>query len=175
MNSVLSVKNLKKHYGKVKAVDGISFEIYPGEVVGLIGPNGAGKSTTLKTIMGLLRKTQGEIKVCGYDCKDKEAKLKLAYIPETPDIYDMLTVWEHMKFTALAYNLDNWEEEALKYLEAYDLLDKKNELGANLSKDMIHRSHIKHLGLMTQNHIQIYFLNYNYKLHTIKNIQCSNG
>lgn len=136
MNSVLSVKNLKKYYGKVKAVDGISFEIYPGEVVGLIGPNGAGKSTTLKTIMGLLRKTEGEIKVCGYDYKDEEAKLKLAYIPETPDIYHMLTVWEHMKFIALAYNLSNWEEEALKYLEAYDLLDKKEELGANLSKGM---------------------------------------
>ncbi|KKC30478.1 monosaccharide ABC transporter ATP-binding protein (CUT2 family) [Caldanaerobacter subterraneus] len=48
MDSVLSVKNLKKYYGKVKAVDGISFKMYPGEVVGLIGPNGAGKSTTLK-------------------------------------------------------------------------------------------------------------------------------
>jgi ABC-type multidrug transport system ATPase subunit len=67
MDSILSVKNLKKYYGKVKAVDGISFEMYPGEVVGLIGPNGAGKSTTLKTIMGLLRKTEGEIKICGYD------------------------------------------------------------------------------------------------------------
>ncbi|MGH2332476.1 ABC transporter ATP-binding protein [Thermoanaerobacter mathranii] len=136
MNSVLGVKNLKKYYGKVKAVDGISFEIYPGEVVGLIGPNGAGKSTTLKTIMGLLRKTEGEIKVCGYDYKDKEARKKLSYIPEIPDIYPMLTVWEHMKFIALAYNLDNWEKEALRYLEAYDLLDKKDELGANLSKGM---------------------------------------
>ncbi|ABY91662.1 MAG: type transport system ATP-binding protein [Thermoanaerobacter sp.] len=136
MNSVLSVKNLKKYYGKIKAVDGITFELYPGEVVGLIGPNGAGKSTTLKTIVGLLRKTEGEIKVCGYDYKDKEARKKLSYIPEIPDIYPMLTVWEHMKFIALAYNLDNWEKEALRYLEAYDLLDKKDELGANLSKGM---------------------------------------
>ena len=48
MDSVLSVKNLKKYYGKVKAIDGISFDMYPGEVVGLIGPNGAGKSTTLR-------------------------------------------------------------------------------------------------------------------------------
>jgi ABC-type multidrug transport system ATPase subunit len=136
MNSVLSIKNLKKYYGKIKAVDGITFELYPGEVVGLIGPNGAGKSTTLKTIMGLLRKTEGDIKVCGYDYKDKEARKKLSYIPEIPDIYPMLTVWEHMKFIALAYNLDNWEKEALRYLEAYDLLDKKDELGANLSKGM---------------------------------------
>ena len=127
---------MKKYYGKVKAVDGISFEIYPGEVVGLIGPNGAGKSTTLKTIMGLLRKTEGEIKICGYDYKDEKAKYKLAYIPETPDIYHMLTVWEHIKFIALAYNLDNWEQEALQYLEAYDLLDRKDQLGANLSKGM---------------------------------------
>ncbi|HHW58517.1 MAG TPA: ABC transporter ATP-binding protein [Clostridia bacterium] len=136
MDNVLSVKNLKKYYGKVKGVDGISFKMYPGEVVGLIGPNGAGKSTTLKTIMGLLRKTEGEIKVCGYDYKDNEAKFKLAYIPETPDIYPMLTVWEHMKFIALSYKLENWEEEALEYLKAYDLMDKKDELGANLSKGM---------------------------------------
>lgn len=86
--------------------------------------------------MGLLRKTEGEIKVGGYDYKDREARLKLAYIPETPDIYPMLTVWEHMKFIALAYNLDNWEQEAYRYLEVYDLMDKKDELGANLSKGM---------------------------------------
>lgn len=136
MKSVLSLKNVKKYYGKVKAVDGISFEIYPGEVVGLIGPNGAGKSTTLKTIMGLLKKTEGDINICGYDNRDPQAKRKLAYIPETPDIYPLLTVWEHLKFIGLAYNIDNWENDALKYLEAYDLLDKKDELGGSLSKGM---------------------------------------
>lgn len=136
MEHLLSVKGLKKYYGKVKAVDGISFELYPGEVVGLIGPNGAGKSTTLKTIMGLLRKTEGEIRVCGYDHRDVQARMRVAYIPEAPDIYPTLTVWEHMKFIALAYNLDDWENTALKHLEAYDLFDKKDVLGAELSKGM---------------------------------------
>ncbi len=84
MEHLLSVKGLKKYYGKVKAVDGISFELYPGEVVGLIGPNGAGKSTTLKTIMGLLRKTEGEIRVCGYDHRDVQARMRVHISPRLP-------------------------------------------------------------------------------------------
>lgn len=136
METILSVKNLKKYYGKLKAVDGITFELHPGEVVGLIGPNGAGKSTTLKTIMGLLRKTEGEINVCGYDYKNIEAKKRLAYIPETPDIYPLLTIWEHLKFIGLSYGINGWENDAVDYLEAYDLIDKKDALGGNLSKGM---------------------------------------
>jgi len=133
---VLEVKNLKKKFGKTIAVNDISFTLEEGRIIGLIGPNGAGKTTTLKCITGLLNKTEGTINILGMDIRKKEARTHIAYIPETPDIYTMLTVWEHMKFIALAYELDNWEEKANMLLHRFDLEDKKNELGKNLSKGM---------------------------------------
>ncbi|HEY5563716.1 MAG TPA: ABC transporter ATP-binding protein [Clostridiaceae bacterium] len=133
---VLEVKNLKKKFGKNLAVNDISFGLEAGKIIGLIGPNGAGKTTTLKCITGLLNKTEGTVTILGMDIRKQEARTHIAYIPETPDIYTMLTVWEHMKFIALAYELDNWEEKAKELLERFDLETKRNELGKNLSKGM---------------------------------------
>lgn len=133
---VLKVVNLKKYYKNNKAVDDISFHLNSGEIVGLTGPNGAGKTTTIKCILGLLRKTGGSVLVDGIDSRKKESKYKLAYIPETPDIYPMLTVWEHLKFMALAYYIEDWKGYANEILERFDLLEKKNSLGRDLSKGM---------------------------------------
>lgn len=133
---ILEVIDLKKYYRHNKAVDGISFHLNQGEIVGLTGPNGAGKTTTIKCILGLLRKTSGEILVDGMDSRLQKSKYKLAYIPETPDIYPMLTVWEHLKFIALAYYIKDWESYGNEILETFDLIEKKNELGKNLSKGM---------------------------------------
>ncbi|WP_286161364.1 ATP-binding cassette domain-containing protein [Clostridium sp. KNHs214] len=101
----MEVKNLTKNYGKEKAVSGISFKLNAGEITVLAGPNGAGKTTTIKCILSLLRKNEGEVFICGKSIKDKNIREKLAYMPETPDIYPYLTVWEHLKFIALAYKL----------------------------------------------------------------------
>ncbi len=94
-NRVLEIINLRKQYRKNIAVDGVSFYLNEGEIVGLIGPNGAGKTTTIKCILGLLRKNGGEVLVDGFSDKGEESKYKLAYIPETPDIYPMLTIHLH--------------------------------------------------------------------------------
>lgn len=142
VNMVLQVRELKKYFGKTKAVDGISFALEEGQVIGLLGPNGAGKTTTLKCIAGLLRKDDGSVTIGGLDHRDDKARFRLAYIPEAPDIYDMLTVWEHMKFIALAYNLADWEQEAKALLERFDLIDKRTELGAHLSKGMKQKTSI---------------------------------
>lgn len=133
---VLKVTNLKKRYKSTNAVNGISFSLNKGEIVALTGPNGAGKTTTIKCILGLLRKNDGEIFINGETSTSKEVKYKLAYIPETPDIYPMLTVWEHIKFMAMVYKINSWQEKAEKILSDFDILDKKNELGKNLSKGM---------------------------------------
>jgi len=135
-DKVLEIINLRKEFRKNIAVDGVSFHLEEGEIVGLIGPNGAGKTTTIKCILGLLRKNSGEVLVDGFSNKVQESKYKLAYIPETPDIYPMLTVWEHLKFMALAYYLKDWEEDAEKILKRFDLLEKRNDLGRDLSKGM---------------------------------------
>lgn len=133
---MLLVQNLVKRYGKQNAVNDISFELQGGEVVGLLGPNGAGKSTTMKCIVGLLRKTSGEITIGGYDHLSVEAKRLFSYIPETPYVYDLLTVEEHLQFIAQAYGIRNWKERGTELLEIYDLTDKAKKLGKDLSKGM---------------------------------------
>lgn len=133
---MLSVTNLIKTYGKQNAVNDITFELQGGEVVGLLGPNGAGKSTTMKCIVGLLRKTSGEITLGGYDHLSVNAKRLFSYIPETPYVYDLLTVQEHMQFVAQAYGVKDWKGKAEEYLEIFELADKKDKLGRDLSKGM---------------------------------------
>lgn len=133
---MLVVNNLVKRYGKQNAVDDISFELQGGEVVGLLGPNGAGKSTTIKCIVGLLRKTSGDITIGGFDHLSVEAKRFFSYIPETPYVYDLLTVQEHLQFIAQAYGVKEWKTKANELLEMFDLDDKRDKLGRDLSKGM---------------------------------------
>lgn len=133
---MLIVNNLIKKYGKQNAVDDISFELQGGEVVGLLGPNGAGKSTTMKCIVGLLRKTSGEITLGGYDHLTVEAKRLFSYIPETPYVYDLLTMREHLQFIAQAYNVKDWKKKGDDLLELFELNDKADKLGRDLSKGM---------------------------------------
>ncbi|MBM3168510.1 MAG: ABC transporter ATP-binding protein [Bacteroidetes bacterium] len=133
---MLTVTDLSKKYGKQEAVSNLSFQLQGGEVVGLLGPNGAGKSTTMKCIVGLLRKTSGEIRIGGYDHLSVGAKRLFSYIPETPYVYDLLTIWEHMQFIAQAYGVREWKTRALELLELYELDDKQKKLGRDLSKGM---------------------------------------
>jgi len=96
--TVLEVNGLKKYFWKDKSGRRLVLFLSEGEVVGLLGPNGAGKTTTLKCIVGLLRKAEGTITIDGMDHRSDVARAKLAYIPEVPDIYEGLTVWDHLKF-----------------------------------------------------------------------------
>lgn len=146
---MLSVKNVSKKFKKLEAVKDVSFEITNGEIVGILGPNGAGKSTTIKMIAGLLRTSSGSITIEGHDNRSIKAKKKFAYIPEFPEIYDMLTIDEHMRFIAQAYAVDDWETLMLPYFERFDLLDKRDKLGKELSKGMKQKLSIC-CGLLTQ-------------------------
>ena len=133
---MLKVDGLTKRYGKFLANDHVSFQVEDGEVAIMIGPNGAGKSTSIKSIAGLLR-FEGAITLAGHPNKSVEAKARLGYIPETPAVYDMLTVWEHMEFIARAYRLDgDWQARAEALLERFEMDDKRNKLGNELSKGM---------------------------------------
>ena len=110
---MLTVTHLTKVYNKQAAVQDISFDLAGGEVVVLLVPNGARKSTTMKCIVGLIRKTAGEITIGGHDHLSVEAKRLFSYIPETPYVYDLLTIWEHMQFIAQAYGVKDWKPKAL--------------------------------------------------------------
>lgn len=111
---MLEVNNLSKSYKDTKAVDDVSFNLGEGEVTVLVGPNGAGKSTIIKSIVGLLR-FKGEIKVGSYGNKDLKAKQLLAYVPEIPTLFPLLTVREHIEYMALAYGKTIDEEKLTIY------------------------------------------------------------
>jgi ABC-type multidrug transport system ATPase subunit len=132
---MLKVTNLTKKYEKVLAVNNASFGINSGEIAVLLGPNGAGKSTTIKSIAGLLR-FDGQITIDGKENKSIEAKRIFGYVPESPAIYDSLNVWEHLEFIARAYGLKDWEGPANSLLTRFDMDDKKDKLGKELSKGM---------------------------------------
>ncbi|MFY9175742.1 MAG: ABC transporter ATP-binding protein [Caldicoprobacterales bacterium] len=132
---MLKVQNVTKKYGKVLAVDQMSFNVEEGQIAVLLGPNGAGKSTIIKCIAGLLQHS-GEIAVGGHINKSLEAKKILGYVPETANLFDALTVEEHIHFIAKAYRLKEYEEYAKELMERFDLDDKREKLGKELSKGM---------------------------------------
>jgi len=132
---MISINNLTKKYGKFLANDNISLHLDAGEMGILLGPNGAGKSTLIKSVCGLL-KFAGNITIDGFDNRSIEAKKVLGYVPEVAVPYPLLTVDEHLEFIARAYKLTDWREYADSLLESFDLADKKNKLGKELSKGM---------------------------------------
>lgn len=99
MANAIEIKDLKKYFGKLHAVDGISFDVKAGEIFGFLGPNGAGKSTTIRCMMGFNKPSGGKVKVFGYDMsKDSTiAKKQIGYLPGNVQLYDQWTGWDHIK------------------------------------------------------------------------------
>jgi len=101
MDPVLEIRNLTVTYGKgsraVRALDGVSLELWPGEIFGLIGPNGAGKTTLIKTVLGLLGPDRGEVRVCGEPGGSVAARSRLGYMPELAYYYEFLRAGEFLR------------------------------------------------------------------------------
>ncbi len=97
---MIEVKNLSKHFGDKKAVDGISFTAEDGEILGFLGPNGAGKSTTMNILTGYISSTDGVALIDGVDILENpiKAKQKIGYLPEQPPLYMDMTVKEYLSF-----------------------------------------------------------------------------
>ncbi len=134
---MLNIEHVTKKYGKTVANNDISFSVAEGQIAILLGPNGAGKSTIIKCIAGLLR-FEGAITVGGYPNKALEAKHLLGYIPEMPAVYDLLTVGEHLEFIRRSYRLED-DGYGQHLLERFELWDKKDKLGKELSKGMLQK------------------------------------
>ncbi len=102
---VISVTDLRRHYGEVKAVDGVTFEVRKGEVFGLLGPNGAGKTTTIEILEGLNRADSGEVRVLGFDPKHEANKLKerIGVQLQAASLYPDLTVSELVELFSTFY------------------------------------------------------------------------
>lgn len=134
---MIKVTDLTKKYGKITAVDNLSFEINDGEVVGFLGPNGAGKTTTMNMICGYISSTSGTVLIDGHDIlkEPKEAKKCIGYLPEHPPLYTDMEVLEYLSFV---YDLKRVKENKKTHLseimERVGLTDVKNRLIKNLSK-----------------------------------------
>ncbi len=140
MDKILKVQNLTGGYNRKKIIENIDIEIAKGSITALIGLNGAGKSTTIKHILGLLRPMEGEIRVDNKTITNDNENYRrsISYIPESPVLYEELTLEEHINLTAMAYGLDineTWER-ADKLLNLFKLSDKKKFFPVHFSKGM---------------------------------------
>ncbi len=99
---MIEVQHLTKRYGRVTAVDDVSFRVERGEILGFLGPNGAGKTTTMRVLTGYMPPTEGRAVVAGFDISEQavEAKRRIGYLPETPPLYPEMTVQEYLDFVA---------------------------------------------------------------------------
>lgn len=135
---MIKVENYHKTYRETVAVEGLSFEVQPGEVLGLVGPNGAGKTTTLRAICGIIPPTSGEIHVAGHNIAEEpvQAKSQIAFIPDDPNLFDTLSVFEHLRFIAAAYRLNEFESKAESLIQLFELTEKRNTIAQELSRGM---------------------------------------
>jgi ABC-2 type transport system ATP-binding protein len=134
----LIIKNLCKIYGHQKALDDISFEVKPGEIVGFLGPNGAGKSTTMKIATCYLSATSGSVEVCGLDTTKHsiEVRRQIGYLPEHNPLYTDMYVREFLEFVGKLYNMagQHLKKRVAEVIEQVGLGPEQNKKIEQLSK-----------------------------------------
>jgi ABC-2 type transport system ATP-binding protein len=135
---VIEVEGLQKLYGDFPAVQGLSFRIGPGEVLGLVGPNGAGKTTTIRSLAGIIVPSGGRIRIAGRDLAEDPvgAKAQLAFIPDEPHLFEYLTVEEHLRFIGRLYGVTDVNARIPGLLEELELGAKRTALPGELSRGM---------------------------------------
>ncbi|HLF65911.1 MAG TPA: gliding motility-associated ABC transporter ATP-binding subunit GldA [Saprospiraceae bacterium] len=132
----ISVKNISKLYGTQRAVDDISFEVRPGEILGFLGPNGAGKTTTMKMITAYLRQDSGSISVNGFDTIEQplDVKRNIGYLPEQNPLYAELYVREYLVFVSQLFGMRNPKSRIEEMIELIGLGQEAHKKIGALSK-----------------------------------------
>lgn len=124
---ILEANHLTRTFGDFVAVDDVSFILNPGEIVGFLGPNGAGKTTTIKMLTGLLGPSSGSARVAGFDLTESpmEAKARIGYVPDTPNLYGKLKAQEYLRFIGQLYKVPPAlvEERIRPLLDLFELTD----------------------------------------------------
>jgi ABC-2 type transport system ATP-binding protein len=153
-NPVLEVNNLNKIYGKIEAVNDISFKVNPNEIVGLLGPNGAGKTTTINMILGVLKPTHGSISIDGINVAEKrsEALQRTNFAAVYAQIPGNLTVFQNLKIFGLIYNVPDLAARIDELIEEFDLkrfrdtrcgaLSSGEQTRVGLAKAMLNKPHL---------------------------------
>jgi ABC-2 type transport system ATP-binding protein len=135
---MIEVDALVRRFEDLTAVDGLSFRVGDGEVLGLVGPNGAGKTTTLRCLAGILPPHSGAIRIAGFDlAKDAvAAKSRLAFMPDEPRLFEYLTVADHLALAARLYQVQDAEARSRRLLEEMELTAKERAFPSELSRGM---------------------------------------
>jgi ABC-2 type transport system ATP-binding protein len=138
--AMISLRGVKKRYGKFAAVKGIDLDVHRGEIFGFLGPNGAGKTTTIRMVAGVLQPSEGRVLVGGDDLETapEAAKSRIGYIPDRPYLYEKLSGGEFLRFVAGLWGKegDAVETRADRLLELFQLTQWKDELIDSYSHGM---------------------------------------
>ena len=139
-NLFVNATNLRKSFGSLQAVDGVSLEIPPGEIYGLVGADGAGKTTTLRLLVGALKADSGQVNICGYDIdrQTEQARSQFGYLSQRFSMYEDLTVLENIRFFAEVRGLksDEWLPRCMEILEFVGLEKFSDRRAGQLSGGM---------------------------------------
>jgi ABC-2 type transport system ATP-binding protein len=139
----IRITNVTKCYGRLRAVDDITFDVRGGEVFAFLGPNGAGKTTTIKMLTGLLRPDAGAIEICGHDVltNGRLAKARMAYVPDEPFLYEKLSAREFLGFVAQMYGIDpaTAAEHEQYYMDRLQVTGFADQLAESYSHGMKQR------------------------------------
>jgi ABC-type multidrug transport system ATPase subunit len=131
MKPAIDIQNLSRHFGDLKAVDGLSLTVQPGEIFGLLGPNGAGKTTTLHLIVGLLHRHGGEISVLGFDPQTypKEVRRRVGLAPQETNVYTSLSALDNLRHHAALYcdDLSDLNQRIQEQLNRMNLWERRRD------------------------------------------------
>jgi len=138
---MIEVEGLTKDYGPRRAINNLTFQANPGEILGFLGPNGAGKTTTMRILAGYMPPTWGVARVAGFDVVDQslEVRKRVGYLPETVPLYPDMTVFDYLKYMADLRHIKNGDDRVDDVLEIVHMEDRANGYISNLSKGMRQR------------------------------------
>ena len=135
---MIEVEQLSKSYGPREAINGLSFQVEKGEVVGFLGPNGAGKSTTMNILSCIMPASSGTAKICGFDVFEQSLEIRklIGYLPETPPLYADMVVYDYLAFAARLRNvpLKNTQSAVEQVIEKCSLKEVSERIIGRLSK-----------------------------------------
>ena len=135
---MISVENLTKRYFTKTAIEGMSFRVEKGEILGFLGPNGAGKTTTMRIITGYMPSTDGTVKVDGFDVADQplEVRRRIGYLPENPPLYTEMTVKGYLQFVAKLKGVTGArvQDDVNRAMDKVNITDVQDRIIAKLSK-----------------------------------------
>lgn len=130
----LAVADLRKAFGDVKALDGMTWSAPLGRITALLGPNGAGKTTAFRCVAGVLYPDGGDVTIFGRPASDPGARDGISFLPEDPELYPSLTLAEHLRFIALAHRMENWRDRAEELVARFQLTEVLEAVPSEMSQ-----------------------------------------